>query len=77
MKASRAVPLGAIIGTPILYVGLFYLTVVPMPHFFMSGVGPWEKRAEYRVGGELAQVAFRPMEEIDRRLRPDAWLHDP
>jgi hypothetical protein len=76
MKSSHAVPFGSIIATPILYVGLFYLLVVPTPPWFMTGVPPWNKHAEYRVGGELARIAFLPMERIDRHLRPDAWVRN-
>jgi len=61
---------------PVLYV-LSYLAIVNPPQgrvrpltvdqFLLGG-------ENYRCGGNKAESFFWPLEQIDRKLRPDAWI---
>ena len=35
------------------------------------------KRPDYKFGGDVADVFFKPAFVIDRQLRPDEWKADP
>lgn len=58
----------------VVYVGSYLALVkrgTPLP-------GTGEVHALYRIGenwesGEVIQTIFRPMNQLDRRLRPDYW----
>ncbi|WP_254513203.1 hypothetical protein [Anatilimnocola floriformis] len=53
---------------PVLYV-VSYLALV-RPTAFYSSVGGHP----YRMGGEYAERVFWPLEQADRRVRPNSWL---
>ena len=58
---------------PVLYVGSYFAMVVPRPSIgkmVQLGHGPLWK---YRCGDRFAVTLFWPLEQIDRRIRPDAW----
>lgn len=70
MKESRA-PLIFAIGLlllPLLYVGSYAALVTPSPYWWIN---------HYRVSPELSAQFFWPLEQIDRKLRPEVWAwHD-
>jgi hypothetical protein len=37
-----------------------------------SNIG-MDRRAEYRIGGTVAEVFFWPANQVDRKLRPEHW----
>jgi len=39
----------------------------------LTGVGPWNLRPHYIVGGPAAEVFFYPIHALDRRVRRDCW----
>ncbi|WP_425617886.1 hypothetical protein NA78x_001576 [Anatilimnocola sp. NA78] len=60
---------------PVLYVGS-YLALVLKPSMhkretFLSDLFPGHFR--YRFGGRIATKVFWPLEQIDRKVRPEAW----
>ena len=77
-RESRAPLIVAIVllHLPVLYVGSYFALVVP---------GGWSRqdpdlpftaytRPCYRWGGKAADIIFWPLEQIDRKVRPRAWL---
>jgi len=74
-KRSSAAPLIVAIVLlllPVLYVGS-YLALVDPRGFYIPPSGLAVEFTHYRFGGDLADVFFWPLEQIDRRLRPVAW----
>jgi hypothetical protein len=73
-KPARKGPVTAaiILTTAVLlgvYVAGYYLLVEPI--CIVDPKEHWEP--EYRWGGIAAEVAFHPVNLLDRRLRPDVW----
>ena len=60
-KRTNGVPITAtvLLLLPLLYVGSYLANVRP--------------GQSYRIGGGLADGFYRPLEQVDRRIRPDAW----
>ncbi|WP_254512281.1 hypothetical protein [Anatilimnocola floriformis] len=61
---------------PVLYVGSYLALVVPGPPIpgAFSGIRPGTiYRGPYRYGKEWADRLFWPLEQIDRKLRPETW----
>jgi hypothetical protein len=63
--------------SPLLYPVSYAALATPQPFYpclhGMSG-GPHLSRIPvYRFGGETAEVVFRPLEALDRRVRPAYW----
>lgn len=79
MTSQPHTPLGIIIALlllPVLYVGSYLALVRPGPPFTgaLSGVRPHRiYTGHYRFGREWSERVFRPVELIDRKLRPKAW----
>jgi hypothetical protein len=67
------IPLLALFVALLLYVGSYLLLVEASPLSFMSGIGPWPRVPDYRVGGKAAEVFFEPIQQIDERVRPQYW----
>jgi hypothetical protein len=61
---------------PCIYAGSYLALVEAQPLSFVSGPGPWRKRAVYRVGGAVAAKVYWPINKLDRKVRPDYWKHD-
>jgi hypothetical protein len=85
MQTRRIAPIIAaiLLLLPVLYVGS-YLTLIipggvmcePGPEVKCQGRGPYFFRKIYRVGDQRSEWFFWPLEQIDRRLRPDSWPVD-
>jgi hypothetical protein len=63
----------------LLYVGSYLALVVP--EGFMVYVNPHEEGGyvgfvHYRLGAHRIETFYRPLEDLDRKLRPLAW-HPP
>jgi hypothetical protein len=68
---------------PILYVGSYSALVVPggLPKKIAIGLNAdgttdyftYQSSDTYRFGGKIAGRVFRPLEQIDQKLRPTAW----
>jgi hypothetical protein len=56
-----------------VYVGAYFSLVCPTRPVVCSGVGPWRCEARYRFFSNPAEIFWRPMEWVDRRIRPRAW----
>jgi hypothetical protein len=61
---------------PVFYVGSYLALVVPAG--FVVYVNPQETGGyvafvHYRLGAHRIEFLYRPLEEIDRKLRPVAW----
>jgi len=56
---------------PGLYAGSYLALVSPMT--IRVNAGGIIESVNYRAGGSAAKVIYWPLEQIDRRLRPDAW----
>lgn len=60
------------------YVGSYYsLVVVSFPSLVPNERGNHDMLVHYRFGGQYAEVVFRPMNTIDRRIRRDQWEIEP
>jgi hypothetical protein len=57
----------ALLLLPAIYIGC-YLALVDPP----SKRGIFSPKP-YRYGGQIAAVAFWPLEQADRKLRPEKW----
>jgi hypothetical protein len=58
---------------PLIYI-VSYLSLVqadPLP--VMTGVGPWPRVPSYLVGGKAAEIAFAPVQYLDKHIRPEYW----
>jgi hypothetical protein len=75
MRRSAAPIIAAVILLlPVLYVGSYLALVVRRPMVMVSLTFPTQYSADYyRVGGDYADTFFWPLEQIDRRLQPEAW----
>jgi len=64
------------LATPILlYVGGYFVLSKPSLASVMSS--PPRMEANYRFGDDVSERLFRPMEFIDRGIRPDFWAERP
>jgi hypothetical protein len=59
---------------PVLYVGSYLALVEPQPPAF-SSKGPFSLTRVYpfRIRSRWLATFYRPLEQIDRHLRPEAW----
>lgn len=57
---------------PILYVGSYMMLVSPEPDLFVFYPGGWYRISGYRIQSRIT-VVYWPVEQIDRRIRPDVW----
>jgi hypothetical protein len=72
---SRKISTGLLIAlaiSPWLYVGSYFALVDARPGF-ATGIGPWQIRPTYRIGGDVAKFVFAPIHEFDRQVRPNYW----
>jgi hypothetical protein len=61
---------------PVLYVGSYAVAVLPKGHLVISHVttnGAFATREHYRWGMHRFKLAYWPLEQIDRKIRPGAW----
>ena len=60
---------------PMLYVGSYLALVTPggTPFVIAPKGQPVTAWANYRAYPDVSAVVFWPLEQIDRRVRPDAW----
>ena len=78
MDDKRSNNVGILIGViallPLLYVGSYLLLVRPYAIMISHGpgTGSYDIR-HYRYGGAYAETAYWPLEQLDRRIRPDQW----
>jgi hypothetical protein len=64
----------ALLFLPVLYVCSYLVLLKPSEPFVEPEKGNYVlRRDEYRIGGETARFLFRPMVEIDWRIRPKYW----
>jgi hypothetical protein len=56
---------------PVLYVGSYLAMVSPKP--LLNGPYDYAGFCHYRVGNNWAKRLFWPLEQIDRKVRPEAW----
>jgi hypothetical protein len=67
---------GVAVGIFLLYVIAYFVNVRAALLPFMSGLPPWKRVPEYRLGGRASQIAFAPIHELDKRvLRPRHWQY--
>jgi hypothetical protein len=60
---------------PVLYVGSYLALVVPTGIPIQDKISAeWVATSYYRVGGTSSARFFWPLEQIDRRVRPNSWL---
>ena len=60
---------------PVLYVGSYLALVNPNGFAFATDQNRI-RTSYYRLGGELSEWVYMPLETIDRFLRPGRWDHD-
>jgi len=68
---------------PLLYVGSYLALVKPpnVPPVTLFRINTWGtypyplqvQTSPYRYGGRSAEIVFWPIEQLDRKWRPDAW----
>jgi hypothetical protein len=63
---------------PLLYVGSYLALVVPIGLFVDYSNDPFAFEPElsydrYRYGAARVAIVFWPLEQIDRRIRPEQW----
>jgi hypothetical protein len=68
---------------PVLYIGSYLALVTPPNHslihmsaIVVASLPPYPLPlhiSPYRYGGRVAEFVFWPLEQVDRRVRPDAW----
>jgi hypothetical protein len=63
---------------PVLYVGSYLVLVRPPVGIWVGGGGQLAHHivADYRCCAEQARWFFWPLEQIDRKVRPGAWVRD-
>jgi hypothetical protein len=75
MEENRtyAVPMtiGMLLVLPILYLVSYFALVLP------GGIWSGTRTVHYRVGTGIAEYAFWPLEQIDRRLQLRQWDDSP
>ena len=79
-RPSTAAPVivAVLLLLPLLYVGSYLLLVWPDGLRYHSQDSRWEVFAKYRYGTEAwAGWVYWPLEQIDRKLRPDEWYDLP
>jgi hypothetical protein len=66
---------------PVLYVGSYFAMVVPGGRYVLREpdknefvFGHLQQKVHYRVAHEVAARIFWPLEQIDRKVRPGAWV---
>ena len=75
-RSSRAVSLVTALSLVSVYVGAYYVLVDP--GWLLNPVpGRPAVTADYQVGGAFAKWFFHPMNDIDRRVRPEWWAGFP
>ena len=75
-RSSAFLMVLAIILLPlVLYVGSYLALVTPggTPFVIAPKGPPVTAWANYRAYPDVSAVVFWPLEQIDRRVRPDAW----
>lgn len=78
MRATATLRASSAAGALLLlvgYVGAYYL-LVDSAWLLPGNTGP-PVAARYGYGGLFAEYFFRPMEAVDRRLRPEWWAGFP
>lgn len=55
----------------LLYVGSYLALLKPPPKTYQDLLG--RRDSSYRYGGRFVECIFWPLEQADRRIRPDAW----
>lgn len=67
---------------PAMYVGSYCALVIPGGRSVLKdenvnefSFNPWE-RVYYRAQPKRASILYWPLEQIDRRVRPNAWILD-
>ena len=79
MKTSR-VPLIiaiALLLLPVLSAGSYFVLVVPQARIAIhksARAGSFPYLTHYRFGGTWSLRVYWPLEQIDRRTRPGAWI---
>lgn len=59
---------------PVAYVGSYFAIVVPGALIAQpTRYTPYVHPTNYRVGDEWSRAIFWPLEQLDRKLRPQAW----
>jgi hypothetical protein len=58
---------------PLLYVGSYFAMVVPGGKWIPIDGIEMPADSTYRFGGSWSSMAFWPLEQIDRKVRPSAW----
>lgn len=74
---KHAVPIIAaiLLLLPLLYVGSYFALLRP-PQILLVPAHPETQihhYAQYRLGGKVAEQFFWPLEQIDRKVRPESW----
>jgi len=77
-RPSTAAPILAVLAVVLpfaLYVGSYLALVTPggTPFVIAPKGPPVTAWANYRAYPDVSAVVFWPLEQIDRRIRPDAW----
>jgi hypothetical protein len=63
---------------PVLYVGSYLALVVPQGRMVMETKPNIHfKIYQYRFGGEFPHYFYWPLQQIDRKVRPAAWVPYP
>jgi hypothetical protein len=57
--------------TLVLYVGAYLALLLPPPQAYNDYLA--RRWSNYRYGGRIVEWAFWPLEQIDRKLRPQKW----
>ncbi|QDU31237.1 hypothetical protein ETAA8_63900 [Anatilimnocola aggregata] len=76
---SAAPIIAGILLLAILYVGSYLALVVPEGHMVIGNVtsrGAIATPEHYRFGSQFFSIFFLPIEQLDRRMRPGAWVGD-
>src|SRR5688572_11690268 len=73
--SNRATPIVAaiLLLLPVLYVMSHFALVVPEGRFFPSTNKVRWDVAYYRLDSKLCALAYWPLEQIDRKVRPGTW----
>jgi hypothetical protein len=72
-SAAAPVAIAVLLLLPVLYVGSYLVISIPQPH----PLAPGQRSQHFRIGGSITRFLFKPLTEIDRRLRPNYWGGSP
>jgi hypothetical protein len=77
-RRTNAAPIAiaVLLAVPLLYVGSYFALVEVSDGAILNTDNEWAWVEKYRVGTIAARVIYKPLNWVDRQLRPSYWQTD-